>query len=95
MLNFFKKKEKKEDTNEPEISIDPNAIEIFINSDNNKYAELYCKNGIFTYQISEKFSEEFDGNIHYYWCPTTQSVSFFDTREKAIKEILSIIEPRK
>ncbi len=61
---------------------------------NNKYAELYYKNGVFTYQISEKFSEEFDGNIRYYWCPTTQTASFFDTREKAIKEILSIIEPR-
>ena len=95
MFNFFKKKKKKEDTNEAEIVIDPNAIEIFINSDKNKYAELYYKNGVFTYQISEKFSEEFDGNNCYYWCPTTQSVSFFDTREKAIKEILSIIEPRK
>lgn len=77
---------------EPSVSADPEAIEIFINSDGNKFAELYYKNGGYTYTIEEKRFDEFEGQRHYYWCPATYTASFFDTREKAIEDILSTIE---
>ncbi len=77
---------------EPSVSADPEAIEIFISSDKDKFAELYYKNGGYTYTIEEKRFDEFEGQRHYYWCPGTYSASFFDTREKAIEDILSTIE---
>ena len=95
----------KEDTNilnkndiiqglEPLVTADPEAIEIFVNSNKDKFAELYYKNGSYTYTIEEKHCDDFQGEFHYYWCPGTYTASFFDTKEKAIDKILSIIEPR-
>lgn len=76
----------------PLISADPEAIEVFINSDKDKFAELYYKNGVYTYTIEEKHCDDFEGKAYYYWNPGTYTASYFDTREKAIKDIISIIE---
>lgn len=101
---YIKLRDKKEDTIlnknyiiqglEPLVTADSEAIEIFVNSDKDKFAELYYKNGSYTYMIEEKHCDDFEGKAYYYWCPGTYTASFFDTKEKAIDEILSIIEPR-
>lgn len=71
---------------------DPKPIEVFTNSENTKSVELYYKNDTFTYTVFEKLSDNYEGSVIYYWCPTSQTASFFDTKEKAIAEIKSIIE---
>lgn len=76
---------------EPSVTADPEAIEIFINSAKDKFAELYYKNGGWTYTIEEKHIDDYDGK-YAYWCPGQYTASFFDTREKAIADILSILE---
>lgn len=77
---------------EPSVTVNPEAIEVFINSDKDKFAELYYKNGGYTYMIEEKHCDDFEGKVYYYWCPGTYTASYFDTREKAIEDIISIIE---
>ncbi len=77
---------------DPLVTADPEAIEIFINSDKDKFAELYYKNGGYTYMIEEKQCDDIEGKVYYYWCPCTYTASYFDTREKAIEDIMSIIE---
>lgn len=96
---FFKKKKViKENLNpniakvEPKITVDPDALEVFINSNEDKYAELFFENGVYTYTIFEKSFDDFEGNIFYYWLPSSNYGGYFDTREKAIKEIVSYIE---
>lgn len=101
---YVKLQDKKEDTVlnkndiiqglEPLVIADPEAIEIFINSNKDKFAELYYKNGSYSFKIEEKHCDDFEGKVCYYWCPGTYTASFFDTKEKAIDEILSLIEPR-
>lgn len=76
---------------EPSVTADPEAIEIFINSDKEKFAELYYKNGGYTYTIEEKHCDDLEEK-EYYWCPGIYTASYFDTREKAIEDIISIIE---
>ncbi len=100
LLNL--RRDKKEDTDlnknyiiqglEPVVTANPEAIEIFINSDKDKFAELYYRHGNYTYTIEEKHCDDFEGKELYYWCPGTYTASCFDTREKAIENILSIIE---
>lgn len=100
LLNL--RRDKKEDTDlnknyiiqglEPVVAADPEAIEIFINSDKDKFAELYYRHGSYTYAIEEKHCDDFEGKELCYWCPGTYTASYFDTREKAIENILSIIE---
>lgn len=80
---------------DPAIYMDPDAIEIFINSDQDQYAMLYHKHGAFTFSIYEKRSDEFNGVTSYYWCDNRKTASFFDTKENAIREILSLIETGK
>lgn len=75
---------------EPLVTADPEAIEVFINSDKDKFAELYYKNKGYTYVILEKHYD--DCEEKYYWCPGTYTTTYFDTREKAIEDIISIIE---
>ena len=75
---------------EPLVTADPEAIEIFINSDKDKFAELYYKNKGYTYMIAEKHYDDYEEK--YYWCPGTYTASYFDTRERAIEDIISIIE---
>lgn len=77
---------------EPLVTANPEDIEIFVNSDKDKFAELYYKNGGYTYTIEEKLCDDFEGKVYYYWCPGTYTASYFDTREKAIQSIISIIE---
>ena len=90
LFDLFKKKNefKFVDT---ENSIDLEPIEVFMNESENKCGELYFKNGCYTFKIIEKLSEDYEGRIHYYWCPAQATASFFDTKEKAIKEIMYII----
>lgn len=97
----MKKLKNKEDINsdntykipflEPEVTADSEAIELFVNTSKDKFAELYYKYDGYTYYITEKRFDEYDDN--YYWCPAMYTASYFDTREKAIAEIMSIIEP--
>lgn len=42
--------------------------------------------------IEEKQCDDIEGKVYYYWCPCTYTASYFDTREKAIEDIMSIIE---
>ncbi len=96
MLCIFKRK-KKDDfvTSNPEIDVDSDLIEVFMNSSEDKCGELYYKKGCFTYIIIEKLFDDYEGNMHYYWCPAQTSASFFDSKEKAIEEIMSIIESKE
>lgn len=41
-----------------------------------------------------KLSDDYEERIHYYWCPKQTTASFYDTKEKAIKEIMLIIKER-
>lgn len=94
MFSFFKRKNKDiSESNNSEVSLDTDVepIEVFTNSSENKRGELYYKNGYYTYKIIEKLSDNYEGEIYYYWCPILTTASFFDTKDKAIKEILSII----
>ena len=94
MFGFFKRKKKDKfetDNFEINIDIDIEPIEVFMNSSEDKCGELYYKNGYYTYKIIEKLTDDYEGKIHYYWCPTQTAASFFDTREKAIEEIMSNI----
>ncbi len=96
MLGIFKRKKKDKNViNNPEINVDFEPIEVFMNSCEDKCGELYYKNGCFTYLIMEKTFDDYDGNMHYYWGPAKTSASFFDTKEKAIDEIMSIIESKE
>ena len=96
MFKIFKRKKKNENTM---IDTGANAylepIEVFMNESKNKCGELYFKNGCFTFTISEKLFDDYEGCVRYYWTPVNSSSSFFDTREKAVAEIMSIIEPDK
>lgn len=93
MLGIFKRKRKKElEKNISEIDVVSEPIEVIMNRDEDKCGEVYYRNGYFTYIIMEKLFDDFEGNKHYYWCPAKTSVSFFNTKEKAIKEIMSVIE---
>lgn len=78
-------------TTDPEICPDPDALEVFINEKRDKYAELYCRNGIFTYMIHEKCVDDYYGPQYYYWCPAATPASFFGSREVAVQEIRSIL----
>lgn len=91
LFDLFKKKKDEFEFIETEINIDSEPLEVFMNESENKCGELYYKNGYYTYKIIEKLSDNFEGAIYYYWCPTLTTASFFDTKDKAIKEILSII----
>ncbi len=91
IFDLFKKKKDEFEFFDTEIIIDSEPIEVFMNESENKCGELYCKNDCYTYKIIEKLSDDYEGRISYYWCPTQTTASFFDTKEKAIKEILSII----
>lgn len=77
---------------EPPLAPDPEAIEIFVNRGQDKVAELYYKNGVYTYRIKEKCKGDMEGTA--FWGPGEDTESVFDTREKAIHEILSQIEPQ-
>ena len=91
IFDLFKKKKDEFELVDTEINIDSESIEVFMNESENKCGELYFKNGCYTFKIIEKLSEDYEGRIHYYWCPAQATASFFDTKEKAIKEIMSII----
>ncbi len=73
-------------------SYDSTPTETFMNSRKDKCGELYYKNGCFTYVVMEKLFDDYEGHRHYYWSPAQTPASFFDTKEKAVEEILSEIE---
>lgn len=77
---------------EPVVTADPEAMEVFINSDKDRFAELYYEHGGYTYTMMEKHSDDSDGTAGSYWCPGTYTASYFDTREKAVRDILSRME---
>lgn len=96
MFGFFKRKKKNEIViDNSEINVDSDPIEVFMNSSKDKYGELYYKNGCYTYIIMEKLFDDYEGHMHYYWCPAQAPASFFDTKEKAIEGIMSIIESKE
>ncbi len=96
MFEFLKRKKQGEKlTDNPEITVETEPIEVFMNSREDKCGELYYKNGCFSYLITEKLFDDFEGRIRYYWCPVQTTASFFDTREKAIAEIMTIIETKE
>lgn len=66
-----------------------------MNSSKDKCGELYYKNGCFAYIILEKLFDDYEGHIRFYWTHAKSSASFFDTKEKAIAKIMSIIEPHE
>lgn len=90
---FRKKPPSPPPTTDPEICPDPEALEVFINDNRDKYAELYCSNGTFTYLIHEKCVDDYYGPQYYYWCPVSTNASFFGSREAAVQEILSFLGP--
>ena len=94
MLIFLKKIIDKIKTNNSKIDIENEPLEVFMNERENKCVELYYKNGCYTYEIFEKLSDDYEGRIQYYWCPKQTTASFYDTKEKAIKEIMLIIKER-
>ena len=93
MFDFLKRRKKKDDfeINIPEAYTYLEPIETFMNNNEDKCGELYYKNGYFTYKILEKLIDDYDGKEYYYWTPAQTTASFFDTREKAIEEIISVI----
>lgn len=94
LFRFFgKKSSPPAPTTDPEICPDPEALEVFINDKRDKYAELFCRNGIFTYMIHEKCVDDYYGPQYYYWCPAATTISFFGSRDAAVQEIFSIINP--
>ena len=98
MFDFFRRRKRRIDdfeTNTSERCIDLEPIETFMNSSEDKCGELYCKNGCFTYIIMEKLIEDYNGSEYHYWSPAQTTASFFDTREKAIDSIMSIIEEKE
>lgn len=75
------------------IDVDPNVIEVIVNDSEDKCAEIICKNGCFTYRVKEKLFDDYDGQIYWYWAVMPNTASFFDTKEKAVEEALSVIQP--
>ena len=91
IFDLFKKNKDVCEFINTETNVDEEPIEVFMNENENKCGELYYKNGYYTYEIIEKLSDDYEGRINYYWCPVKTTASFFDTKEKAIKEIMYII----
>ena len=65
--------------------VDPEAVEtIYVNKD--CYIEIFENNNIFTYTIMVLDCDDYEGNCYYFWVPkNTNSVGFYDTKEKAIE----------
>ncbi len=76
----------------PPPPYDSDAIAIIKSDDKNKYIEIFEKDGVFKYCVTQKCLEEYDGAKYYYWCPVnTGSCSFYDTKEKAIDEAKKLL----
>lgn len=81
------------DKKNPPPPYENNAIEI-IKIDNNKYIEIFEKDGVYTNSVMQKCFDEdsYDGTKYFYWCPIdNKTSSFYDTKEKAIEEAKKLI----
>ncbi len=79
--------------NNPPPHYDPEAIEVIKSADGNRYIEILEKNNVFTFRVMQKEVDDYENSFFHYWCPVIdKGISFFDTKEKAIAEAMSIIK---